>query len=85
MEYNKSASVARIKQQIHFVCGYRVILDDQLASPYGVKTAALNRAVKMNNLRFPEGPVLQLTSIKYEEYFRSFSAVGRQSEGEPHE
>lgn len=41
--------------------GQRVILDSDLARIYGVKTGALNRAVKRNLGRFPEDFVFQLT------------------------
>jgi hypothetical protein len=41
--------------------GERVILDSDLARIYGVKTGALNRAVKRNLGRFPEDFVFQLT------------------------
>ncbi|MBI4842536.1 MAG: ORF6N domain-containing protein [candidate division NC10 bacterium] len=42
--------------------GQRVILDSDLARIYGVKTGALNRAVKRNLGRFPEDFVFQLTT-----------------------
>jgi hypothetical protein len=42
--------------------GQRVILDSDLARIYGVKTGALNRAVKRNLGRFPEDFVFQLTA-----------------------
>jgi len=41
--------------------GERVILDSDLARIYGVKTGALNRAVKRNLGRLPEDFVFQLT------------------------
>lgn len=40
----------------------RVILDSDLARIYGVKTGALNRAVKRNLERFPKDFVFQLTT-----------------------
>ncbi len=42
--------------------GQRVILDSDLARMYGVKTGALNRAVKRNLGRFPGDFVFQLTA-----------------------
>lgn len=41
--------------------GDRVILDSNLARIYGVRTGALNRAVKRNLRRFPEDFIFQLT------------------------
>lgn len=39
---------------IHTVRGLRVVLDSDLAAPYGVSTMAFNQAIKRNLKRFPE-------------------------------
>ena len=41
--------------------GQKVMLGSDLAQLYGVETKALNRAVKRNIERFPEGFMFQLT------------------------
>ena len=46
---------------IRMVRDQRVILDADLARLYGVKTGALNQAVKRNGKRFPEDFVFQLS------------------------
>lgn len=43
----------RIEQIIYFIRDQRVMLDEDLATLYGVETKALNRAVKRNFQRFP--------------------------------
>ena len=40
--------------RIIVIRGQRVILDQDLAKVYGVRTAALNQAVRRNPKRFPE-------------------------------
>ena len=49
-----------IEQHIFFIRGMRVILDSDLSSIYGVKTKALNQAVKRNKDRFPADFAFQL-------------------------
>ena len=44
--------------RILVIRGQRVILDHDLAKLYGVRTAALNQAVRRNPKRFPEGFLL---------------------------
>lgn len=51
-----------IKSLIIEVRDYRVILDKDVASCFGVETGALNRAMKRNILRFPERFCFQLTA-----------------------
>lgn len=50
-----------IEKHILDVRERRVILDADLAVIYGVKTKALNQAVKRNALRFPDDFMFQLT------------------------
>ena len=49
-----------IEQHIFFIRGMRVILDSDLSAIYGVKTKALNQAVKRNKDRFPADFAFQL-------------------------
>lgn len=53
-----------IAQAIIIIRGRRVILDHDLAIIYGVKTKALNQAVKRNEERFPEDFMFQLTDAE---------------------
>lgn len=48
---NLIAPVEPIEQQIFFILGQKVILDNELARIYGVTTKALNQAVKRNTNR----------------------------------
>lgn len=49
---------------IHTVRGERVILDADLATIYGVKTKALNQAVRRNRDKFPPDFLLELTNAE---------------------
>lgn len=57
--------VERIAQKIYLIRGQKVMLDSDLAELYGVKTAALNQAVKRNLKRFPGNYMFQLTRDEY--------------------
>lgn len=50
-----------IQRSVHVVRGQRVMLDFDLARLYGVRTAALNQAVRRNVDRFPDDFAYQLT------------------------
>ena len=52
----------RVDSRILWLRGQKVILDADLAEIYGVKTKALNQAVKRNAERFPSDFMLQLTA-----------------------
>jgi hypothetical protein len=55
--------------------GTRVMLDADLAGIYGVKTKALNQAVKRNARRFPPDFMFRLSSEETEELRRSRSQI----------
>lgn len=55
-------SLDRITHFILFIRGHKVILDEDLATLYGVETRALNQAVKRNPARFPDDFMFQLTA-----------------------
>jgi hypothetical protein len=61
-EAPKSESIARL---VHAVRGERVLFDADLASLYGVSTAALNQAVKRNHQRFPVDFMFRLTAQEW--------------------
>ena len=58
-------SVEGIEARICLMRGQRVMLDSDLASSYGVITAALNQALKRNNDRFPLDFAFQLTREEF--------------------
>lgn len=60
---------------IHTIRGERVILDADLAAIYGVKTKALNQAVKRNRGKFPPNFLLELNSSEAEQLRRSRSQI----------
>jgi len=64
MKNNESKSIVpaeRIERVIYVIRGNKVMLDKDLALLYGIKTKALNQAVKRNKERFPTDFMFQLT------------------------
>ncbi len=59
-------SLPPIEDLIHDIRGRRVLLDADLAAIYGVTTAALNQAVKRNEVRFPPDFAFQLSDEEIE-------------------
>jgi hypothetical protein len=72
---SKSSPVVSLDGIIHTVRGERVILDADLAAIYGVKTKALNQAVKRNRDKFPPDFLLELTPTEAEQLRRSRSQI----------
>ena len=62
---NSVIPVERLEQSIYFIRGEKVMLDEDLARLYQVRTKALVQAVKRNVERFPEDFMFQLTSQEY--------------------
>jgi ORF6N domain len=56
----------RIERRIIVMRGENVLLDDDLASMYGVETRTLVQAVKRNAQRFPSDFMFQLSREEYE-------------------
>jgi hypothetical protein len=50
-----------VEKRVLWIRSQRVMLDSDLADLYRVETKALNRAVKRNHQRFPEGFMFQLS------------------------
>jgi len=65
--------VDKIESQIRTIRGEKVILDSDLAEPYGVETRVLNQAVKRNASRFPADFMFQLTPAESGAVLRSRS------------
>ncbi len=57
----KQLIVPNIDHAIYIIRGQRVMLDEDLAKIYGVKTKVFNQAIRRNRERFPEGFMFQLT------------------------
>ena len=60
-----AVSVEQIRESILVFRGHKVLLDEDLASLYGVTTSALVQAVKRNIGRFPEDFMFQLTAAEW--------------------
>lgn len=56
----------RIMSKIYFIRGQKVILDEDLATLYGVETRRLNEQVKRNLKRFPDDFMFQLNEEELE-------------------
>ena len=69
-------TIQQINKKIFFVRGLKVMLDSDLAQLYEVETKALNRAVRRNQIRFPEDFVFQVTEIE-EEFLRRQSGTSK--------
>src|SRR5947209_4582613 len=63
--------------------GHKVILDTDLARIYGVKTKALNQAVKRNHARFPGDFVFRLSPEEISDLNRSQIVTGSQKHRDP--
>ena len=70
----------KIKNMIHEIRGYKVMLDSDLALLYEVPTHRLNEAVKRNAKRFPPDFMFQLTDGEWES-LRSQFAISKNSRG----
>ena len=69
-----------IRNRIYTVRGLQVMVDNDLAELYDVKTKRLNEQVKRNNERFPEEFRFQLTSEEYDS-LRSQFATSKNKKG----
>lgn len=58
--------IQHIYNIIYIIRGQRVILDEDLAKLYGVKTKVLNQAILRNKERFPEKFMFKLTDSEFE-------------------
>ena len=64
-KFSAAIPTERLEQAIYFLRGEKVMLDEDLARLYQVKTKALVQAVKRNEDRFPEDFMFQLTTQEY--------------------
>ncbi len=68
-----------IKNKIHYIRGFQVMLDSDLAELYNVETKQINRAVKRNGERFPEHFCFQLTEKEYASLKTQFATSSENS------
>ena len=73
---NSTLKQTAIESLIYEVRGHKVMLDRDLARPYGVSTGNLNKAVKRNIERFPERYMFQLTSEENLKFQNGISSWG---------
>ena len=64
-----------VKSQIFEIRGYRVMLDKDIASYFGVTTSNLNKAMKRNIKRFPQSFCFKLSREEYLEILRFQSGI----------
>ena len=69
-----------IKNRIYYIRGLHVMLDEDLAELYEVKTKRLNEQVKRNIERFPREFMFQLTDSEFDS-LRSQIATSKNSKG----
>jgi len=69
---NNLIPAERIESKIYLIRGQKVMLDRDLAELYGVKTKALNQAVKRNRERFPDDFMFQLSEKETQELISHF-------------
>ncbi|MBU2649441.1 MAG: ORF6N domain-containing protein [Bacteroidetes bacterium] len=67
MERKSLIPLEKIDRAILIIRGQKVMLDNDLAEIYGVKTSRLNEQVKRNKNRFPEDFMFQLTNEEKQE------------------
>lgn len=70
--------VENIEQSIICVQNQNVIIDSDVARLYRVATRDINKAVKNNPDKFPEGYILELTKIQKNELVENFHRFNAQ-------
>ncbi len=72
---NQIVKLETVQDKIIDVRGEKVILDSDIAALYGVETKDINKAVKNNQDKFPEGYILELSKQEFEKLRRKFSTA----------
>lgn len=75
MNSNEHALEAEIAQRIHFIRGFKVMLDSDLAELYQVPVKRLNEQVRRNSERFPSDFMFQLIESEWGEHRKYLPAV----------
>lgn len=81
MKNNNPTLASELNSKIHFIRGYRVMLDSDLAELYGVETRAVNQAARRNPDRFPDFFAFQLFENEWES-LRSQNVILKMGRGE---
>lgn len=68
-------SIEDIEEKILTIREQRVLLDSDIAKIYGVETRDINKSVKNNPDKFPEGYVIELTKLELEDLRWKFSTA----------
>ncbi len=68
-------------KKIFYIRGFKVMLDKDLASLYGVENRALKQAVRRNIDRFPEDFMFELTKEELENWRSHFATSNREVMG----
>ena len=76
-EMDNPISPEAIRESLIEVRGHQVLLDSEVASIYGVHTRDVNKAIKNNQEKFPEGYVIQLSSDEKCELVENFHQFNR--------
>jgi len=74
---NEIAVFEDIKNLIIEVRGERVLLDNDVAKIYGVETRDINKAVKNNPDKFPQGYIIELTQEEKKEVVENFHHLSK--------
>ena len=64
--------IEKTENKIIFIREQRVILDRDVAELYGVETKEVNKAVRNNPDKFPDGYIIELTNSEKEEVVKNF-------------
>lgn len=75
-------SQALIEQSILLIRGYRVMLDSDLATLYGVTSKRLNEQVRRNKKRFPTDFMFQLTETEGDALRSQFATLNKKGRGQ---
>ena len=61
-----------VESKVHEIRNHKVLLDSDVAELYGVETRDINKAVKNNPDKFPEGYIFELTKSEKTEVVENF-------------
>lgn len=73
--------IERIEKKIFLIRNQKIMLDSDIAKPYGTETKILNKAVSRNQDRFPKDFMFQLTSEEWSS-LKFHSGTSKKGRGE---
>lgn len=71
-----------VESKVLLLRGQQVILNNDIAELYGVKTKEINQAVKNNTEKFPHGYVFELSSAEWKALRSKFLTLDESGRGE---